>query len=558
MASSDSAAMTPMEKNPRDASRLRRQARAWRRRAIIGQVDHPLVLQRVHADSHWSGRFAFMIAMSAGIAILGLLLSSPAVIIGAMLISPLMGPIIGLGFALATLDWVEVRQSLQALMVGTLLAIGFTAGVVLMSPLQDITAEILARTRPNLFDLLVAIFSALAGGYATVRGRGETIVGVAIATALMPPLAVVGFGLATGNMLIFGGALALYVTNFIAITLSAMLIARFYGFGTQLSPSQTRRQLVALSLVLVALTVPLALSLRQIAWEAWATRTIRSAVEAEFGEGSRVASLDPNFAGKDVQVRATVFTEMLRDKARADLERRLSSRLQRPVRLRLSQILVNQGANRAELDRARSAEAEAREDKLARADMAARLSLVANTPVEQALVDPVSRLATAQAVGSRSLGELMAAEARLAEDSPGWTVRILPPPGPLPGLDVAELTDGVAATEGQLGPEVQASIDAIAWALARKGTNSARLFARRVSGETAAAARVRLDAAAEGLRARGLVVELAPLGGVDARLERDEGLTRARLISVEPLPPVPELEPAGSAESPEPMAAAEG
>lgn len=525
----------PPALRPREASRLRRQLGVWRRRAVVGQVDHPYVLERVHGDSHWSGRFAFMITMSAGIAILGLLLSSPAVIIGAMLISPLMGPIIGLGFALATLDWAEVRQSLQALIVGTLLAIGFTAAIVILSPLQDITSEILARTRPNLFDLLVAIFSALAGGYATVRGRGETIVGVAIATALMPPLAVVGFGLATGNMLVFGGALALYVTNFIAITLSAMLIARFYGFGAHLSPRQTRQQAAALSLLLVALTVPLALSLRQIAWEAWATRTIRTAVDAEFGDGSRIASLDPNFAGEDVRVRATVFTEVLRDKASADLERRLSDRLQRPVRLRLSQILVNQGTNRAELDRARSAEAEARDDKLARADMAARLSLVANTPVDQAVVDPVARLATVRAIGSRPLGELMAAEARLAEDSPGWTIRILPPPGPLPGIDIGP--DAAGSVDGE-SLNAQATVDAIVWALARQGTNSARLSARRLSGESVARAEARLEAAAEALRRKDLIVELAPLRGVDAPLEREQGLARARLIEVEPLPPV--------------------
>ena len=521
--------------HPKARGRLRRQWEVWRRRAVIGQVDHPLVLERVHADSHWSARFAFMIAMSAGIAILGLLLSSPAVIIGAMLISPLMGPIIGLGFALATLDWLEVRRSLIALGGGTLLAVGFTAGVVVLSPLQDITPEILARTRPNLFDLLVAIFSALAGGYATVRGRGETIVGVAIATALMPPLAVVGFGLATGNMLVFGGAFALYLTNFIAIALSAMMIARFYGFGARLSPRQTQQQAIALALVLVALTVPLALSLRQIAWEAWATRTVRSAVEAEFGEGSRVASLDPNFAGEDVRVRATVFTETLRDKARDDLERRLSARLQRPVRLRLSQILVNQGANRAELDRARSAEAEAREDKLARADMAARLSLVANVPVEEVLVDPVTRLATARVFGNRPLAELMAAEARLSEDSPGWTVRILPPAGPLPGLAVPS-DDGSA--------QADPGVDAIAWALARLGTNSARLTARRTSGETAGRAQARLEAAAEALRSKGLVIELAPLRAVDGSLEREQGLAWARQIDVEPLPSAPPAAPA--------------
>jgi uncharacterized hydrophobic protein (TIGR00271 family) len=520
-------AATPAGSNNR--SRLARRISAWRRRSVVGQVDHPTVLERVREDAHWSGRFAFMVAMSAGIAILGLLLSSPAVIIGAMLISPLMGPIIGLGFALATLDWVEVRRSLLALVAGTGLAIAFTATVVLLSPLQDITSEILARTRPNLFDLLVAIFSALAGGYATVRGRGETIVGVAIATALMPPLAVVGFGLATANMLIFGGALALYATNFIAIALSAMMVARFYGFGAHLSPRQSQRQGLALALLLIALTVPLAVSLRQIAWEAWATRTVRSAVESEFGDGSRIASLDPNFAGDAVRIRTTVFTEVLRDKAREDLERQLTNRLQRPVRLRLSQILVNQGTNGAELDRARSAEAEARQDRLARADMAARLSLVTNRTVDEVLVDPVARLATTQARDSRPLAELMAVEARLTEDSPGWTVRILPPPGPLPGIDVP---DGDGATQ------LDEAATAVAWALARQGTNSARLSVRQLSDESPARAQARLEAAAQALQSKGLIIELAPIRGVDRARERDIGLIAARRVEIEMLPPV--------------------
>jgi uncharacterized hydrophobic protein (TIGR00271 family) len=122
-----------------------------------------------------------MIMMSAGIAVIGLLLSSPAVVIGAMLISPLMNPILGFGFALATLDFPQVRRSLTALAEVTVLAVAFTAAIVLVSPLKEATSEILARTRPNLFDLLVALLAALAGGFAIIKGQGGTIVGVAIA-----------------------------------------------------------------------------------------------------------------------------------------------------------------------------------------------------------------------------------------------------------------------------------------------------------------------------------------------------------------------------------------
>ncbi|MGO8433453.1 DUF389 domain-containing protein, partial [Rhizobium johnstonii] len=92
-----------------------------------------------------------------------------------------------------------------ALAGGALLGVAFAALIVLVSPLKEPTAEILSRTRPNLFDLLVALFAALAGSFAIIRGRGETITGVAIATALMPPLATVGYGLATWNMAVLGG-----------------------------------------------------------------------------------------------------------------------------------------------------------------------------------------------------------------------------------------------------------------------------------------------------------------------------------------------------------------
>ena len=147
----------------------------WWRQSIVAGIDHEEVVERIISDSGWSLRYAFMIMMSAGIAVLGLLLSSPAVVIGAMLISPLMSPIIGLGFSLALFDFAEMRRSLTALVIGAVLAVAFTALIVLASPLKAPTAEILARTRPSLFDLLVALFAALAGTFAIICGRGETL-----------------------------------------------------------------------------------------------------------------------------------------------------------------------------------------------------------------------------------------------------------------------------------------------------------------------------------------------------------------------------------------------
>ncbi|HVU31305.1 MAG TPA: DUF389 domain-containing protein, partial [Sphingomicrobium sp.] len=203
----------------------------WWGREVIAGVDHAAVVQRVYEDSGWSSHFAVMTLLSAGIAILGLLLSSPAVVIGAMLISPLMGPIIGLGFGIATFDWREIRRSLIPLAIGIGLALLFCAVIVLLSPLQTVTSEISSRTRPNLFDLLVALFSGLAGTYAMIRGRHGAIVGVAIATALMPPLAVVGFGLATADWDVLAGSALLFLTNLVTISAAAAVLARIYGFA---------------------------------------------------------------------------------------------------------------------------------------------------------------------------------------------------------------------------------------------------------------------------------------------------------------------------------------
>ena len=142
----------------------------WWRHSVVDAVDHRDVVNRIVADSGLSFTFLFMTMMSAGIAVLGLLLSSPAVVIGAMLISPLMGPILGVGFGLALFDFAELRRALTAFAVGSAVAVLFSALIVLASPLQATTGEIISRTRPNLFDLLVALFAALAGTFAIVRG----------------------------------------------------------------------------------------------------------------------------------------------------------------------------------------------------------------------------------------------------------------------------------------------------------------------------------------------------------------------------------------------------
>ncbi len=403
----------------------------WWSADVSGTVDQAAVITKRREECQLSARYLLMIAMSAGIAILGLLQSSPAVVIGAMLLSPLMDPIMGVGFALAVGDFKWLKQSARSLAIGSLVAIGFCVLVVFFSPIQTVTSEIAARTRPNLFDLGVAFFSAVAGAYAMIRGRDGTIVGVAIATALMPPLAVVGFGIATWNGTVFFGALFLFITNLTAIALTATAMARIYGFSTSLSEKQTQVQGLLIFGAFVALAIPLFLSLRQIVWESNASRQMNSVVEQVFGGNARVSDLNPNYQAVPIQVTATVLTpEIIGDAERRTIEA-ISRTLGRPVDVQLTQVRVGsnaQAAEEAQLSQARAQEAAAKEQA---EELAMRLALVAGVPESEVLVDRQRRAAVVRAkrLDGANLSTYYALERRIAQSQEGWRIEVQPPGG---------------------------------------------------------------------------------------------------------------------------------
>jgi len=186
-------------------------------------------LQVFNAADVFSLNYALELLLSAGIATLGLVLNSPAVVIGAMLISPLMGPIIAAGLAFAASDLYLGIKSLISIFLSTVVAIMFSAWLVWLLPFHLATGEILARTQPNLLDLGVALFSGLAGSIVVCRGGGgggvTALPGVAIAVALMPPLCTIGFGVGSGLLWsVISGASLLFVTNLAAIIASAFLV----------------------------------------------------------------------------------------------------------------------------------------------------------------------------------------------------------------------------------------------------------------------------------------------------------------------------------------------
>jgi uncharacterized hydrophobic protein (TIGR00271 family) len=174
------------------------------------------------------------IIFAAGIATLGLVLSSPAVIIGAMLISPLMGPILSLGLSLAAGDLILLARAIANLALSCSVAISFAILLIFTLPFKEATSEILARVQPNTLDLSVALFSGAIGAIAIcrpIKGVVTSIPGVSIAVALMPPLCVVGFGIGVafslnwveGSQIAKGGGL-LFLTNLVAIAFSSALV----------------------------------------------------------------------------------------------------------------------------------------------------------------------------------------------------------------------------------------------------------------------------------------------------------------------------------------------
>ena len=326
-----------------------RWARQWRQNKLVDSCDRIAVLDNVHDAGLLGPRYAFMIVMSCGIAILGLLQNSVAVIIGAMLISPLMGPIVGLGMGLATFDLRSIRESLLTLLVGIGLALAISIMIVWMSPLKAATSEILARTEPTFFDLLVAVFSGLAGAYATVTRKGEAIVGVAIATALMPPLAVVGYGIAVWNWSIAGGAAFLFMTNLLAIALSVTIVARLYGFGGSDSPKQTVWQAGVIIGSFVLLSIPLGLALKRIAVQSQTELIVRTNLQAKVQEVSgRISALRVNTGDDGVAVEAVVLTPRHISDVDALLEKDLGAKLGRPVSVHVQEVLTSSDASFAQ------------------------------------------------------------------------------------------------------------------------------------------------------------------------------------------------------------------
>jgi len=204
-----------------------------------------------------AGHTAWILIFSIFVASIGLNVSSTAVVIGAMLISPLMGPIVGVGLSVAINDVETLRRSLINLGVMVVLSVATAFLYFKLSPLTEETPELLARTYPTILDVLVAIFGGLALIVAKTKSGtiASVIFGVAIATALMPPLCTVGYGLAINNLNYAGGALYLFSINAVFIALSTFIVSKLLRFPLVRYANSKKRRRIAQAASLIAIIV---------------------------------------------------------------------------------------------------------------------------------------------------------------------------------------------------------------------------------------------------------------------------------------------------------------
>ncbi len=536
----------------------------WLRRRLTGgirslsqSVDHGEVVRDVEADGVLSARFVFMTVMSCAIAMLGLLLSSPAVVIGAMLISPLMGPIMLMGFSLCVLDYDEMRRSLVSMSIGILAALAISIIIVSLSPLREATPEIIARTRPNIFDLMVAIFSGLAGGYSVIHRKGATIVGVAIATALMPPLAVAGFGIATWNMAIASGALFLFMTNLLAIALSVTALAWLHGFATVHSQGTATYQALLVVVVFAALSVPLGFALRDIAYQARVQNVVREAALFPYeGKDAIVAALTVE-AKRDepVRITQTVNTKVRVPDAQAQLQAHYSELLGAPVEVRLYQVPIDQAKP---MD-------EAKVEQLTRSSIAPLQQIIARMDERDHTIDSVRDAITfrttaididpeanrASVIAARTSGITLDGfremETALYERFPEWTIHIVPPIQDLPDVAFVE-------NEATLSEEGLQALETIVWTLARwevgkvEVTGRAAATTGRSTSFNRRLAQERADAIAELLTTRNIASNATGgFGGAgQVTSERANGAAHYEIAELTPdlnVPAAPPLAP---------------
>ncbi len=296
--------------------------------------------------------YFLLVVLSGSIATLGLIIDSPAVIIGAMLLAPLMSPIIAIGLASNTGDTALFRSAGSALLRGALLSIGLAALVTLLNlnlpfvSMKEIPNEVLARTHPSPIDLAIALAGGLAAAYAiTQPNLGAALPGVAIATALMPPLCTIGIGVALGRWDVAGGAALLFVTNAITIAFASIFVFFVLGFPSRIMRKKggLPRSLIFSASLTVLLLLPLSYYGIRFFQDASDNRTIYAVVSAEVQKmnDAELVDIEVERIGTGINLTLTVRTNSaLRLEQVIALQTAIVDLLKRPVSLKVNQVIA--------------------------------------------------------------------------------------------------------------------------------------------------------------------------------------------------------------------------
>lgn len=334
---------------------LRVQLRYWFRKLVpsVSLARRGEVRVRLRDSAQPDVDYFVMVVLSSMIATLGLLINSGAVIIGAMLVAPLMSPIIGLGLGSLVGDEKTLKYAASAILRGAVIAIVISVLLTWLNSalpfvtLQELPVEVLSRTKPSPIDLLIALAGGLAAAFALAQpSLSAALPGVAIATALMPPLSVVGIGIAMGRWDVAGGAFLLFMTNAVTIIFASMLVFFALGFnpGTK-NGKRVPRSLTISALVTVLMLIPLTLLGVSVFQEASRTRLINTVVTEEVQNRNatltdlQIESRENNMLRLNITVRTP---KRLYYSDVSSLQQDIAFRLQETVEIIVNQLVADQ------------------------------------------------------------------------------------------------------------------------------------------------------------------------------------------------------------------------
>ncbi|MFC0251313.1 DUF389 domain-containing protein [Massilia consociata] len=256
---------------------------------LLDKADDDVIDSSLRSGVELRGATPWILMFAILVASIGLNINSPAVIIGAMLISPLMGPIVGIGYGIGIYDFTLIRRSLANLGIAAGISLATSTLYFLLTPLDEAQSELLARTTPTLWDVLIALTGGLAGIIGmTRREKSNVIPGVAIATALMPPLCTAGYGLANANWAVFGGAFYLFSINCVFIAVATVIVIEYLRLPHRKFVDQRVERRVKRTLLMVVMLTGLPsiyLAIQLVDNEVFGNRA-RQFVRQEFSGGA--------------------------------------------------------------------------------------------------------------------------------------------------------------------------------------------------------------------------------------------------------------------------------